>query len=308
MKVLERLLAADLSEAASIRSVEQWRAERARRWRRWEQPIDVAIEGGFVADRLGVAFIGGYDAALHALWPTLPVATVAALCATEDKGAHPRAIRTRLAEGDDGRWRLDGHKRWVTGGELADCLIVIATTGEDDDGRPRLRAARVDARAEGLELAPSPAPPFVPEIPHCAIELRQVVVDELWPGDGYAEVLKPFRTIEDLHVHAALLAYQLGVARRANASRELCEALCAALAASRALAAADPSSPTTHLTLAGLLAETVRLRAELSSCWAHVDPAERQRWQRDQALLSVAQKARSQRRERAWQRLGHDRS
>jgi hypothetical protein len=60
----------------------------------WPHSIDRAIAGGVRADRLGFAFAGGYAAALAALVPGLT--GIAALCATEEGGAHPRAIHTRL--------------------------------------------------------------------------------------------------------------------------------------------------------------------------------------------------------------------
>ncbi len=302
MEIFERLFAsAGLDELASVGSLEAWRAGRAERWERWERPIDVAIEGGLVADRVGLAFVAGYDAALHALWPELSRDQIGALCATEETGAHPRAIQTRLTQDERGRWRVAGDKRWVTGGELAETLLVVATTGTDADGRPRLRVAAVRGDAAGVERRASPAAPFVPEIPHAAITLRDAAVETLLPGDGYSELLKPFRTVEDLHVHAALLAYQLNVARRYGGSRELCEALAAALAACRGLTDADPRAPSTHIALAGLLSGALRLRGELDLCWAKADPAERERWQRDLGLFAVAGKARAARRERAWE-------
>src|SRR3954464_502166 len=63
----------------------------------WTAPFDRAFAGGACADRLGFAFASGYAEALRALVPDLPPGSITALCATEEGGAHPRAIRTRLS-------------------------------------------------------------------------------------------------------------------------------------------------------------------------------------------------------------------
>src|SRR5262245_25603109 len=95
----------------------------------------------------------------------------------------------------------------------AQSLLVVASTG-NVDGKNRLRVVRVPANAAGVRIEPAVAP-FVPEIAHARVTLDGVRVSagDLLPGDGYDDYLKPFRTIEDLHVHGALLGYLIGVAR-----------------------------------------------------------------------------------------------
>src|SRR4051812_36097845 len=55
-------------------------------------PLDAAVVGGVNADRLGWAFLAGYQAALRVLDPELPAEALAAFCATEARGVHPRDI------------------------------------------------------------------------------------------------------------------------------------------------------------------------------------------------------------------------
>ena len=168
---------------------------------------------------------------------------------------------------------------------------------------------RVPASAPGVRMISSAAP-FVPEIEHAQIELDQVVVAEadILPGDGYDDYLKPFRTVEDAHVHAALAGYLLGVARRRNWP-DLVERMLALALAARAVATAEPKLPTTHVALAGVLALAAREVAELEARWSAASDAaaggdaEWTRWQRDRALLKTAAAARGARRERAWQLL-----
>ncbi len=254
-------------------------------------PVDRALIGGVLADRVGFAFAAGYSAALQALVPGMT--GIAALCATEAGGNHPRAIQTTLANGE-----LTGKKVWATVASLASSLLVVASTGSVD-GKNRLRVVRVAAGAPGVTIRATAAP-FVPEIPHAEVELDRVRVADadILPGDGYDDYLKPFRTVEDAHVHAALLGYLIGVARRHD-QREVVERLLAVVLATRAAALADPKSVATHVALAGVIALAADEAARVE--W----PAgpERDRWQRDRGLFQVAGKARAARRERAWEQL-----
>jgi hypothetical protein len=266
----------------------------------WTDPFDRAFAGGACADRLGFAFAGGYAEALRALVPDLPPGSITALCATEEGGAHPRAIRTRLAAIGPGRYELSGRKKWATVASAASSLLVVASTGEEA-GRNRLRVVRVSANAPGVRLHPSTTS-FVPEIPHAEVELAGVVANDtdVLPGDGYDAYLKPFRTIEDLHVHAALAGYLIGVARRRGLPREVLERLLVLAVAARSLAHADPKAATTHAALAGVLDLAQRLVEQLEPLWSAAPDAEWSRWQRDRPLLRVAGGARAARRERAW--------
>lgn len=275
-----------------------------------ERPIDRAICGATRVDRLGFAFAGGYAAALRALVPDLPERTLVSFAATEEGGAHPKAIRTALAPHGEG-WVLDGAKQWVTLGPQGGAILVVARLpGSDDDARPTLRVVRVDAGAPGVTLTPLPHMPFVPEIPHASVRLERVEIApaDVLLGDGYEHYLKPFRTIEDLHVHAAVLAWLLAVGARAGWPRPPRERALSALVTARSLAMLSPSSPVVHLALGGLIAEAHAIVDELEPCWATVDPALRARWERDRPLLGVAGKARAQRLLRAWERLEGERS
>lgn len=266
--------------------------------------IDRAVAAGFAADRLGWAFVGGYHAALGRLAPSLDPEVPAALAATEDGGAHPRAIATTLRPTADNAWILQGAKGFVTLGRSARTLLVVASTGADELGRNALRVARVDARAPGVTLADLPAVPFAPEVTHARATFDgvRVAAADLLPGDGYTEFLKPFRTIEDLHVLAASLGYLTAVARRHALAPSLVAALAAHLVTARALAAAPPASPSVHVALDGLFALARGTIASLEGAWP--DGAERARWERDRGILHVADRARAQRFQRAWGELG----
>jgi hypothetical protein len=272
-----------------------WEMTAARR-DAWSSTVDRAFAGGACADRLGFAFAGGYAEALRALVPT--TTGICALCATEEGGAHPRAIQTRLDGG-----RLTGKKKWATIASHAEALLVVASIGNDPQGRNRLRVVRVPTGSRGVVLAPASAA-FVPEIPHASVEFDDVAVADadVLPGDGYDDYLKPFRTIEDIHVHAALTGYLIGVARRNSLPRETVDRLLALALATHAVATCDPKATATHLALAGVLDIAANLVVEVETAWRALPlDAERTRWERDRALLMVAGKARAARRDKAWE-------
>lgn len=268
------------------------------------QPFARAAASALYADRLGWAFAAGYQAALASLFPTLGLHQAAALCATEATGARPRDIKTTLTAQSDG-FALDGEKLFTTAAELADWLLVVASAGPGEDGRPHLKVVRVNPKAAGVTLSPMAELPFVPEIPHASVKFAgvQVARADVLEGDGYEKYLKPFRTLEDLHVNAALLGYLMGVARRFDWPRAAQEELLAHVATGAALADMPAASAETHLVLAGFLAAVKRSIESFAPHFEKVEPDERRRWERDRALLQVAERLRAQRLERAWERI-----
>lgn len=277
-------------------------------------PLQAALAGGFVADRLGWAFAAGYQAALRALVPSLPWSNLAALCVTEATGNRPRDVLTRIAPAPDGGWLLSGAKRWTTLGPQGTVLLVVgrlAGSGElgdveTDPDRPHLRVARVPVPAPGLRIEAMPPTPFVPEVPHARLVLDAVPVaaDALLPGDGYSTVVKPFRTLEDLYVTTAALALLLREARARAWPADFVARIVATLTALAALASAPTDTPATHVALEGALQGAHTLCHEAGSLWAAApeDPAAA-RWARDLPLLGIARSARAQRFARAWERL-----
>jgi acyl-CoA dehydrogenase len=275
-------------------------------------PASLAVAGGFAADRVGWAFTSGYQAALRALVPDLPHDTLAAFCVTEAEGNRPRHIRTTIAPQPDGTLRIDGAKRWTTLGPASTQLLIVgALPAPAGATQPMLRVARVPVPTPGLVLQPMPPTRFVPEVPHAQVLMQDLRVgaDALLPGDGYDAYVKPFRTIEDLHVTLAVLAYLLREGRSRRWPAAFNEQLVAVLGLLLQLAGEDARAAPMHIALAGALRIAHRLYADASLLWgaAGTEPAA-QRWQRDAPLFEVAGSAREQRAERAWERLGSARS
>jgi acyl-CoA dehydrogenase len=293
------VLSADAAGAPEGELEQVWRGYQALR-EVGAEPFASAVFAGSRVDRLGLAFAAGYPAALQQLssGTELPCA----LCVTEDGGAHPRAMNTTL-DAVEGGYRLNGTKTFVTFGSLATTLLVAAKIGDKPDGRPDLAVVRIPASRTGVALRSLPPTPFAPEIPHARLELRHVEVreGERLPGDGFTEYVKPFRTIEDIHVLGAAIGYLIGVTRRANGSALLLADLSAALVALDWLRTVPPLDPRAHIVLQGVYQRVVDLvdGPELAEVWQTAPEDERKRWTRDRPLLDVAFRARRARFERA---------
>lgn len=261
--------------------------------------IDRAMIGGFAADRLGYAFAAGYQCALRALVPDLSWDGIAALCASEEAGAHPKKMQTQLAGGV-----VSGQKQYVSMGESARQLLVVAREPEDKDGHPSLKVVLVDSKDPGVSFgAGGASAPFIPEIPHSTLTLKSAN-GKVLPGDGYARYVKPFRTVEDIYVTAAIYAYSLRLLRQGDAPPVAVENALSLLSSLHLLSTRDPLAPGTHLTLAGLLRAGKRFIGTLDPILQTIGGDTFERWQRDRALFNVAEKVRTLRTESAWKAVG----
>ncbi|HEU4411510.1 MAG TPA: acyl-CoA dehydrogenase family protein [Polyangiaceae bacterium] len=269
-------------------------------------PVDRALAGGALADRLGYAFAAGYQAALASIFGAhLAAGEIASLCATEAGGNHPKALTTKLEPRGDS-FAVTGTKTWSTMVPLAGVLFVVAVAGAAEGGRPLLRLVRVPVGATGLGVEARPPTPMGPEIVHAVVRLEGVVVPAaaVLEGDGYERYLKPFRTVEDVCVLAASVGYLAAAGARRGWPEPLRESLYALGLSLRGLAALDPSAPETHLGLAGALTFARRLFDECAAAWQAAPDDEAARWERDRMLLVIAEAARQKRRESAWGRVG----
>jgi hypothetical protein len=298
-------LSASQAIAAPCESVAAWWTRHCAIAREHPDPVHQAIIGGFVADRVGWAFASGYQAALRALFPDVPGDRISALCVTEADGNSPKAIKSSLTKTSDD-WTLNGSKRWTTLGPEGALFFVAARDEAASGTRASIKIARVDSNAQGLIIERMPAMKFVPEIPHARLQFENLKIDEsaILPGDGYDQYVKPFRTVEDIHVQAAVLAYLMREGQRLSWPQHWLERLSALLAALGKLSDMPASHPETHIALAGALAIGAGLIGETEAFWlaAAADPAAL-RWRRDRELLNIASGTREQRTKRAWERL-----
>ncbi len=248
-----------------------------------------AVAAGLAADRVGYAFLSGYHAACDAL---MGRSTRPAMCVTEKGPPHPRHIECRWSDGV-----LNGTKTYVTGGPLAQTLHVLAVA-DGGEKTKRLVVATIAADARGVEIDSLPKTPFVPEVPHGRVRFVDAVPTAV-VEDGWSGRVKPFRTVEDIHVTLAVGAYLAQALHRQGGANEDVDALCALIHSLSDLSRRPPSEPGTHRALAGVLALATPLWAR-----ATLTGDEGVRWQRDRRLLAVAQGARQARRDAAWVATG----
>lgn len=274
----------------------------------WEITVDRAIAGGFAATCFAYAFAAGYCCALQRLVPSLPQNAIACFCITEEGGAHPRAIRSRLtpSEDDANRQRtllLNGHKKYITCATEADQFLVAASEGIRDDGKNSIRMVAVMAGAPGIAIKPIRDLALVPEISHAEVTFTDVVVSaaDLLPGDGYTDYIRPFRTIEDLHVSAAVLGYLFRNARRYGWDRSIRESLLGRIVSVRCLSLNRPDAPAVHIVMGDALNRIKELFERLEPLWETVGGKAKHAWDRDKLLMNIADKARNQRLRTAWQ-------
>ena len=298
-------LPASRATAAPCESVTDWWPRHRAIAREHPDPIHQAIVGGFVADRVGWAFASGYQAALHALFPDVPADRICALCVTEADGNSPKAIKSSLRKNGDS-WLLNGAKRWTTLGPDGALFFVAARDEAASVERASIRIARIDSKAAGLKIEAMPPTKFVPEVPHARLQFENLNVEEseLLPGDGYADYVKPFRTVEDIHVQAAVLSYLMREGQRLAWPGHWLERLSALLAALGKIADMPSSHAETHIALAGALAIGAGLIGETDEFWKKTATDQAAlRWARDRELLKIAGSAREQRTRRAWETL-----
>ncbi|MCY3968700.1 MAG: acyl-CoA dehydrogenase family protein [Acidobacteria bacterium] len=269
--------------------------------------------GGFLADRPAWAMVAGHQGAVRRLaWECgglhlMPEGGIVAFCASEEGGAHPRAVHSSLVATSDGDFRLNGQKRWATLAPSATALLLIASVGRED-GRNLLRALCVPSDRPGIGISAMDLGKRVtanPEVRHAVIDLNEVPVApaELLGGDGYADAIKPFRTIEDLYIGAAMTAYNLALARRWGWPEEAVEDLLLLLATAEALAFGPLDEPAAHLGVSALGRATARVRDAHAGYWDLVDGEAAAAWRRATSGGGVAARAKELRRQAAWRRL-----
>lgn len=303
-KLWIRVLSGPVTEGPT--NLDDWLAHHRAVTAGLELPFDRAVVAGATASRVAFAFASGYRSALEVLVGDFVKDHAVSLAVTEAGGGHPRAIESVLEPRPEGGFLLTGKKRWTTmvpGGP--GLVLAVASQGAGEEGRKRLVVARVPVARAGVTVTPMAKTPFVPEIPHAELSFDKVIVaaSEVLEGDGYERYVKPFRTIEDIHVHGAVLGYLIGLARRNDWPARALESLAGALAGLRALATEEPLDPGVHVALAGVMRSGLGAITDCEPHWEKVDAASREAWLRDRVLLQVAEGVRQKRLASAHERL-----
>jgi len=259
-------------------------------------PFALAVYGGRMAATPGLAFLAGYQAALRALWAAAPEG-IGALCATENRKLYPADMTTRVKG-----VLLTGCKDFVTAGASASWLLVPAR--EEQQGEPvRLGLFVVRPDSAGVQLETGRLLPLVPDIPHARLRLEQARGERL-DGDGWNDYVKPFRSLEDLYVLAALAAWLLGVGLQHHWPQGLVLRLLAVLTGGAELDRQSPHDPAAHVLLGALIAQFHALRPELDSALETTAGPWADLWRRDKGVLGLARNAQALRLQKAMRAFG----
>ena len=250
-------------------------------------PFELAVLGGRVAATPGLAFLAGYQAALRRLWPAAPEG-LGALCATEDRKLRPADMQTRLAG-----LQVTGRKDFVIAGAAASWLLVPARD-EAPGERPKLSLCVVGCGERGVVVEGGPALPLVPDIPHGRLRLDNVTCRRL-AGDGWDAYVKPFRTLEDLHVLTALVGWLYGVGLESGWPQRLQLQLAGILAGAAEVSRLSPMEAGTHLLLASLSLQFDTLADDVDGALATGPALWLKLWRRDRGVLQLARGAQAKR-------------
>jgi acyl-CoA dehydrogenase len=304
LAIIDHLLRASPDIPEPVLTFGEWKQGWCMTAPNWTLHIDRAIAGGLTADRPAWVFAAGYQSAMQCLMNPAGDTEVAAICINEKGPTHPAQIKSSLIPdpANSDNWLLDGAKSFVSGAGEVDILWVAASTGKTSEGRNQLRMVRVPVHSPGVTLEPLPPLGIVPEMPHARVRFESVALtdDAVLPGDGYLDTIKPFRTLEDLHVTAAFLAWFFGIGRRAGWSTDILENIVALIASARSLAVAPLLDPCLHIALGGFLGQVSHLQTSIEPLWQDADSTITEMWQRDRKILEIAGAARQKRLATAW--------
>lgn len=296
-------LLTQLHEAASSRkpapaTLEQWRAQ----MHVGADTFSSAVTAGAAAGQLAFAFAGGYQAALRCLLPDLNAQTFAALLLSEGKRQRPDELLTTLTPLGDGRFRLDGEKSWVMGGADAGLLLVVARQGVTAEGRVRAKMVVVPAQMSGVVHSDRGEATILPALPHGRARFEGVVVepDMLLKGDGWVDYARPFRTIEDIHVSAAVAAHLAVTAIRRDFPQPLLASLLACLLRLGDCARADRNDPAAHILLAAAERELQQAAAQVNDLIKGQEDDFARDWRANHMVVALAAPARGKRLEKAF--------
>jgi len=176
-------------------------------------PIDIAIVGSLLADRLPWVFTAGYQATLRNAFKSLPLGGWAAFAATENTH-NPQAYPGTTLRDDAQGYLLSGHKSWVAHSAIVDYLIV--TVNDPGGDKRRARGLIIERERAGLTLTKRGQPSFLARMSQGFAEFEDTPINqsEIF---GF-ESIRQFGRTEAKFVMLASAVFLLA---RTNASNEL---------------------------------------------------------------------------------------
>ena len=231
-------------------------------------PYDMAVAGGRLAQGFAGIFMGGYQAAVRAIFADGPFDGWVCFAVSEDRSPQdPLPGVTWRRDGE--HIVVDGYKTWVAGSRHVSSLVIKAGRGAE------ALYLSVPRPYEGLTLAHKDAPSVLPNLSQGIARFDGVRLDAARVMD--ASAVQHFGPAEVFFIYTAFLANVVASCDDARVAERAVELLGGASAA----------PPACELTRDGefMIAYdrgVQSLRAELAELYAE-DAA----WMRDQALIKM---------------------
>ena len=250
------------------------------------------------------AGIAGHQAAVRRLFPQTPADAITAFCVSEKRGPHPRYIDTQL-QSVAGQWQISGEKMWGSMAPAATLIYVAASTGVKD-GQNQLKMVGVDAAAAGITQVPLPPERQAGDVPICDLQFQATPVEQsrVYDEDAYETYIKPFRLVEDVFGTVATQIALLRLGSQAGLTHQYKEDLIGLIAQGHAVAESAMQTPGEVLLITSYLRSSQLFWSTLEVPFVAASDAVRGTWNVTRPILSVAARARDQRRKNAWLALG----
>lgn len=291
------------TEVSTMESADSW----LREWRQLPftsaSPMQLAVMGGFQADRPAWVFASGYQAALRAAFAHTTGPEIFAFCLTEQGGQSARDLRTVYNTAGEGLINLSGAKGWTPLFEHYTAYFVACRPDSASMADAGLRVVRLPADIAGVSFEVRTPGSFMPELPTARMQLQDVQLDAaaLLPGDGWSDYAKPFGAQEELYVTAAVLAYLLREGRAQQWPSNYLQQLIGALSLLCSLADNEIDSALTQLSLSGATSWARKLFSEANGLWQQSDDeASAARWFRDKGIQTLWAGSSEKRGSKAW--------
>lgn len=269
-----------------------------------DDPFVRLVHSALRAGSQSNAGIAGHQAAVRRLFPRTPTDAITSFCVSEKRGPHPRYIETQL-ESVDGQWQVSGAKMWGTMAPPATLIYVAASTGVVE-GQNQLKMVGVCGDASGITQVPLPPERQAGDVPICDLRFAATPVqeDHIYDEDAYETYIKPFRLVEDVFSAVATQIALFRLGRDAGLTHEQREDLLALIVQGHAVAESTMSAPGDLLLITSYLRSSQLFWGSLEGGFATASAAVRKCWDVGRPILTVAARAREQRRQNAWQALG----
>lgn len=287
----------------------------------WYMDIDQAVEREWASDQrivwaawhaqsVGAVFLFAYQEALRKLVGQ-SVDVPAALCVAEAVGTKPYQIQSRLAVGADSQLICSGEKSFVLGGACARSLYVWCKDERDSsfNHADAVKTCLVKVGVSGREIDFRPCiMPFsiVPDLPHASVRFEAVRVNEndVLPGDGYLDYVKPFRWWEDCAVSLGLTSWLLAQGiRQGWPGRVLNSILCVVFELSDLLEN-NQADEVSYLRFENIRQRLGELMKMTEALWLPDSKDMYEMWVRDRSILKVGGQARALRFQKSMESLG----